>query len=153
MRKYTKQQQRNKRLIQFSTRQKNCKCNNIQARKGKIDSTFNCSSYRHAKPEQLSKDGSILLLAIFDHDTFGSNDFAGLCAVPCTSIPKEGTEPKIEHLHLFHYEKTDAFKELELRHTDSMAQDFLKHMKKFEFDGETQAGHPFHKLLHFTDKK
>ncbi|XP_019853517.1 PREDICTED: protein unc-13 homolog D-like [Amphimedon queenslandica] len=131
----------------------NEKIHKTSTKKQTLDPIFNETIKLHAKPEQLSKDGSILLLAIFDHDTFGSNDFAGLCAVPCTSIPKEGTEPKIEHLHLFHYEKTDAFKELELRHTDSMAQDFLKHMKKFEFDGETQAGHPFHKLLHFTDKK
>ncbi|XP_019853732.1 PREDICTED: protein unc-13 homolog D-like [Amphimedon queenslandica] len=99
----------------------------------------------------LLKDGSILVLAVFDHDTFGRNDFAGLCALSCETIPVDhkGIEPKMEHLYLFHYEKTEAYKELELRHNaDSLAHDFLKLMKKFAYDGQTHTGHPFHRLLH-----
>ena len=114
-------------------RQLNCECHDAQASLRKLSWFL---LYRPVKPEQLSKDGSILLLAIFDHDTFGSNDFAGLCAIPCTSTPVEGTEPKIEHINLFQYQKTEAYEELELRHSDVKAQDFLKHMKKFVFEGE-----------------
>ena len=114
-------------------RQSTCESLREKAATLSYDHMLNCIStlYRPVKPEQLSKDSSIILLAIFDYDTIWSNDFAGLCVVPCTSTPIEGTEPKIEHLYLFQYKKTDAYKELELRHTDVKAHDFLKYMKKF----------------------
>lgn len=55
----------------------------------------------------------------------------------------------MEHLYLFRYEKTDACKELELRHNaDPLAHEFLKLMKKFVHEGQTHMGHPFHRLLH-----
>lgn len=107
---------------------------------------------RPVNPDHLVKDGSILLLAIYDHDTIGSNDFAGLCAVALNSTPLKGTEPKIEHLNLFHYEKTSAYEELELRNTDHSAHEFLKQMNKFVFEGETHAGHPFYRLLRLSKK-
>ena len=109
--------------------------------------------HRHISSEQLFKESAILLIAVFGHDTFRSNILIGLCTVPCTSIPTEGTEPKMERLHLFHYEKTKAYKELELRHTDAMALDFLRCIKMFEYKKGTHFMKAFHKLVHKKDKK
>ena len=74
----------------------------------------------------------MLLLAVFDHDTIGSNDFAGLCVVKGLSIPViEQEERKTEHLNLFHFKETPAYRELTLR-SDSAAVDLCKFMKRFQ---------------------
>ena len=101
---------------------------------------------RTADPSKLKQDGSILLLAMYDHDTFGSDDFAGICVVSCNTTPLEGGERKMEHLNLFHYKQSFAFNELENRIAEPIAHDFLKTMKKFVFEGETNADHPFHRI-------
>ena len=86
---------------------------------------------RPADSEELKKDGAILLMAMFDYDLLSSDDFAGLCVIPCNSTPlEEGNEPKVEHLNLFHYKETRAFKELEKRSGDQVAGEFLKFIKK-----------------------
>ena len=87
---------------------------------------------RTADPSQLKQDGTILLLAMYDHDKFGRR-FVGICVVPCNTTPLIGEERKVEHLSLFHYEHTHVFKELESRMTEPMAQKFMKTMKKFVF--------------------
>ena len=87
---------------------------------------------RTADPSQLKQDGTILLLAMYDHDKFGRR-FVGICVVPCNTTPLIGEERKVEHLSLFHYEHTHVFKELECRLTEPMAQKFMKTMKKFVF--------------------
>ena len=69
---------------------------------------------------------------MYDHDKFGRR-FVGICVVPCNAIPLKGGERKMEHLHLFHYEHTLAFKELENRMAEPMAQKFIKTMKKMVF--------------------
>ena len=84
---------------------------------------------RTADPSQLKQDGTILLLAIYNDEIFGRR-FVGICVVPCNTTPLKGKERKIEHLNLFHYEHTLAFKELESRMTEPMAQKFMKTMKK-----------------------
>lgn len=92
---------------------------------------LNLSYCRPADPAELKKDGSILLMAMFDYDVLISDDFAGLCVVSCDIIPQEGKEPKVNHLNLFHYKETDSYKELSLRHTDHEAVKLVKTMKKF----------------------
>ena len=75
---------------------------------------------------------------MFDWDRYGKNDFAGLCVVPCKSIP-QGTELKMEHLNLFHYKQTSAYHELERRSCDHSTHDFLKMLKRFVYDEEKVA--------------
>lgn len=94
---------------------------------------------------------------MFDHDTIGSNDFAGLCAVACNSTPLEGSEVKVEHLNLFHFERTPAYKELEIRESDQMALDFLKQMRRFRPEGgygqmQEDFSHSIQRLLHHKHK-
>ena len=109
-------------------------------------SSFNifCSflPYRPAKESDMNKDGAILLLAVYDHDLIGSNDFAGLCAVACKDIPKlsnrpSPTDPNAPHaknliLPLFTPLETAVFKELEARHSmnDPDAIEFWKSQRK-----------------------
>ena len=69
---------------------------------------------------------------MYNHDKFGRH-FVGKCVVPCNATPLKGKECKVEHLNLFHYEHTLAFKELESRMTEPMAHKFIKTMKKFVF--------------------
>ena len=85
----------------------------------------------------MQKKGSVLLLAMFDQDKIGKDDFAGMCVVSCTEIPV-GDERKIEHLPLFEYYETPAFEELNDRTKDATA-DFCKLMKEFVFDSEVGA--------------
>ena len=84
---------------------------------------------------------------MFDHDTFGSDDLAGITLVPCNTTPLEGDERKIEYLNLFHYQNTLAFKELENRITEPMAHNFMKSIKKFK--RQTHVGHSFQLSSHF----
>ena len=70
---------------------------------------------------------------MFDWDKIGKNDFAGIC-VAATSTTPHSTELKMEHMKLFHYKRTLAFRELEKRSSENLANDFLKLMKKFVFD-------------------
>ena len=97
----------------------------------------------------LKQDGGVILLAMFDHDKIGSDDFAGLCVVPTNSTPT-GTELKMEHQHIFHYKHTPSYMELEKRIAEKIASDFLKMMKKFVFEGDCPHGHPFKKLRLFS---
>ena len=80
----------------------------------------------------MDKDGTVLLLTIFDHDVIGSNDFAGMCVVACKSIPRlrstkasfdpATTQPKNLNLPLFQLTtKTAVLSEL---HTRSKLGDF-----------------------------
>ena len=69
---------------------------------------------------------------MYNHDKFG-RCIVGICIVSCNTTPLTGRECKMEHLNLFHYEHTLAFKELENRKTEAMAHKFLKTMKKFVF--------------------
>ena len=60
------------------------------------------------------------MMAIFDYDTFGSNDLCGLCVLPCKHIPKlrgggsitrpGGAERKNFHLPLFLAQETPAYR-------------------------------------------
>ena len=77
----------------------------------------------------MQKKGSVLLLAMFDQDKIGKDDFAGMCVVSCTEIPV-GDERKVEHLPLFGYNETPALKELVDRTKDPTS-DFCKLMKEF----------------------
>ena len=84
---------------------------------------------------------------MFDHNIFGSDDFSGICVVPCNTTPLEGNECKMEHLNLFRYENTLAFIELEKRITEPMAHNFMKSIKKFK--KATHGGHSFLFSSHF----
>ncbi|XP_019853528.1 PREDICTED: protein unc-13 homolog D-like [Amphimedon queenslandica] len=127
-----------------------------ETKKQTLDPIFNETIKMHISSEQLFKESAILLIAVLGQDTFRSNVLIGLCAIPCTSIPIEGTEPKMEHLHLFHYERTKAYKELELRHADTIAQDFLRRINNMsEYKKGANFMQVFQKLVnvHKTDKK
>ena len=84
---------------------------------------------------------------MYNHDTFGSDDLAGICVVPCNTTLLEGDERKMEHLNLFHYQNTLAFKELENRITEPMAHKFMKSITKFK--RQTHVGHSFQFTSHF----
>lgn len=60
-------------------------------------------------------EGAVLLLTVMDHDTFGRDDFAGMCVVSCRDIPRLGSvtehhaimdpnapQRKVLRLSLFH---------------------------------------------------
>lgn len=108
--------------------------------------SFQINHFRPAEEAELKKDGAVLLMAVFDHDLLSSDDFAGLCIIPCNSTKFKGKERKIEHLNLFHYKETRAFEELERRSAEKEANKFLKFIKMFVYEGEAPAGHPFHKF-------
>ena len=95
----------------------------------------------------IKQDGAILLLTMFDHNTFGSDDFSGICVVSCNTTPLEGDECKLEHLNLFRYENSLAFNELEMRITEPMPHKFMKSVKIFK--RETNVGHSFNSVLIF----
>ena len=84
---------------------------------------------------------------MFDHDTIGSDDFSGICVVPCNTTTLEENECKMEHLNLFRFENTLAFNELEKRITEPMAHNFMKSIKKYK--RETHGGHSFQFNSHF----
>ena len=84
---------------------------------------------------------------MFDYDTFGSDDFSGMCVVSCNTTPLEGDECKLEHLSLFRYENTLAFNELEKRIIEPMAHKFMKSVKNFK--RETNVGDSFQFSSHF----
>ena len=84
---------------------------------------------------------------MFDYDTFGSDDFSGMCVVSCNTTPLEGDECKLEHLNLFRYENTLAFNELEKRIIEPMAHKFMKSVKNFK--RETNVGDSFQFSSHF----
>ena len=84
---------------------------------------------------------------MFDHNTFGSDDFSGICVVSYNTTPLEEDECKLEHLNLFRYENTLAFNELEKRITEPMARQFMKSVKNFK--RETNVGHSFQFSSHF----
>ena len=96
---------------------------------------------RPVESYKLKEDGSVLLLAMFDYDKIGKNDFAGICVVATKTTP-QGTELKMEHLNLFHYKQTLAYREIESRATENLAHDFLKLMKKFVFDEDNSPTSP-----------
>lgn len=107
--------------------------------------------FREFMKYKLKEDGAILLLAVFDHDRFGANDFAGICVAPLSTTP-QGSELKMEHLHLFHHYETLAYKEIEYRSSENLAQDFLKLMKKFVFREKSPLSptHTFSQFRKFT---
>lgn len=91
----------------------------------------------------MDRDGSILLLTIFDHDVIGSNDFAGMCVVDCQTMPRlrsakacfepNAPQPKNLNLPLFHFvDPTPVTTELYTRSKlgDSKAIDFFKANRK-----------------------
>ena len=60
--------------------------------------------------DELRQQGTVILLASFDHDTFGASDFAGLCVIQGSSVPTvEEAERKTEHLNFFHFKESRAF--------------------------------------------
>lgn len=77
------------------------------------------------------KDGSLLLLVVYDHYTIGTDDFVGMCALNCGSVPS-GSERKMEHLPLFQFTDVQckSLKELESRNED-VAVELCKLMKTF----------------------
>ncbi len=82
---------------------------------------------------------------MFDWDKIGRNDFAGICVVPTSTTP-QGTELKMEHLNLFHYKQTLAYREIERRSSENLAHDFLKMIKKFIYDEDNVPGSPSHNV-------
>ena len=80
---------------------------------------------------------------MFDWDKIGKNDFAGICVVASNTTP-QGTELKMEHLNLFHYKQTLAYREIDRRSSENLAHDFLKMMKKFVFNDEAVPHSPTH---------
>ena len=73
-----------------------------------------------------------MLLALFDYDVIGSNDFAGLCVIHGFSVPVvEEAERKTEHLNFFRFKETRAFNELTYR-SETSAVTFCKFMRKFQ---------------------
>lgn len=105
---------------------------------------------REIERYKLKEEGAIILLAMYDHDRFGANDFAGICVVPLSSTP-QGNELKMEHLNLFHHHETLAYKEIEGRSSENLAHDFLKLMKKFVPEAKS-GSHPLsptHTFSHF----
>ena len=96
-----------------------------------------CAPYRPAASKDMKEKGSVLLLAMFDQDKIGKDDFAGMCVVSCNEIPF-GDERKVEHLPLFEFADTSAMKELVDRIKDDAA-DFCKLMKEFILEQESGA--------------
>ena len=90
---------------------------------------------RPAKLTDMQEKGSVLLLAMFDQDKIGKDDYAGMCVVSCNEIPV-GNERKVEHLPLFEYTETPALEELDDRSKDGTS-DFLKLMKELLFDSDS----------------
>lgn len=92
----------------------------------------------------MEKDGTVLLLSVFDHDIVGANDFAGMCVVACKDIPQlaspemslvdpNAPQRKNLTLSLFRYTReTPAFVEMNARSRvgDSKACEFFKVNKK-----------------------
>ena len=107
----------------------------------------------------MNKEGAILLLAVYDHDLIGSNDFAGLCAIACKDIPQLShhpsvTDPNAPHaknliLPLFTPMETAVFQELEARRSmnDSDANELWKSQRKFMDKIYCRQKHP---LLHLS---
>lgn len=75
------------------------------------------------------KDGSLLLLVVYDQYIFSSDEFVGMCALSCGSVPF-GDERKVEHLPLFQFSdvRCQSLKELESRSED-VAIELCKLMK------------------------
>ena len=96
-----------------------------------------CAPCRPAASKDMKEKGSVLLLAMFDQDKIGKDDFAGMCIVSCNEIPF-GDERKVEHLPLFEFADTSAMKELVDRIKDDAA-DFCKLMKEFILEQESGA--------------
>ena len=99
--------------------------------------------HRPAKENSLDENGAVLMLAIYDHDVIGSNDFAGLCVIAGKDIPRlsartstsdpDAVQKRNLILPLFTPPETIAFRELEMRHhlNDSDATNFWKSQRKF----------------------
>ena len=78
------------------------------------------------------KDGSLLLLVVYDHYTLAADGFVGMCALNCGSVPS-GDERKMEHMPLFQFSdenRCQSFHELESRSED-IAVELCKLMKTF----------------------
>ena len=74
----------------------------------------------------------MILLALFDHDTFGANDFGGLGVIPGSSVPiVEEAERKTEHLNFFRFKESRALNELTFR-SEASAVTFCKFMRRFQ---------------------
>ena len=105
--------------------------------------------YSPAKLPDMDKEGTVLLLSVFDHDIVGANDFAGMCVVACKDIPHlsspeeslidpNAPQRKNLTLPLFHYSKaTPAYVELEARaHLgEAKAAEFFKMNKHHQLLG------------------
>ena len=99
--------------------------------------------HRSADRQFLETEGAILLLSVFDHDIIRSNDFCGLCVVPCKDIPllspaesafsdPNAVQRKNLMLPLFKLKKsTVVLKELDARLnlSDPTASEFFKNNK------------------------
>lgn len=99
--------------------------------------------HRAADGQFLETEGAILLLSVFDHDIIRSNDFCGICVVPCKDIPflspaesafsdPNATERRNLMLPLFKLKKsTVVLKELDARSdlSDQTASEFFKNNK------------------------
>ncbi len=84
------------------------------------------------------------MLAVYDHDVIGSNDFAGLCVVSCKDIPRlsasrasvldpDAPERKNLLLPLFQIKESLALRELEARsnRSDPAAAKALKSIGRY----------------------
>ena len=92
--------------------------------------TFRFVPCRSAKKSEM-KDGSLLLLVVYDHYTLAADGFVGMCALNCGSVPS-GSERKMEHMPLFQFSDVQckSFQELESRSED-IAVELCKLMKTF----------------------
>jgi hypothetical protein len=93
---------------------------------------------------EMDYEGAALLFSVFDHDIVGANDFAGVCVVSCSDIPRLAspesslTDPNAPQrvnltLPLFRFtHETPNFIELDARARlgDDKASDFFKVNKK-----------------------
>ena len=105
---------------------------------------------RPANQTEVDRNGTVLLLSVFDHDVFGTNDFAGMCVVACKDIPRLSssqtslTDPRATQrrnmtLPLFRCTKASlAFKEIDVRahQGDAKANNFFKVCKNQNFLGD-----------------
>ena len=73
-----------------------------------------------------TKESAILVLAVYDYDIVGKNDFMGICVIPWKDIPQisntasllneSAAERRNLALPLFHIEDSKALQELTQRH-------------------------------------
>ena len=89
-----------------------------------IDRLFNlCMPYRVVKKQSLSQSGSVALLVVRNHHSYGKGQFLGMCVFSCAKIP-HGEDRKVECLPLFQFTdiSSKSFTQLQGRKEDAAIQ-------------------------------